>query len=251
MTRCSIFIASSTATCWPGRTTSPSRTVDRDDRALHRRARRPPCLRADLRACAAAALRSPLRSARGKVQRLGRASRAALDAARRCVRRRSACDAVAAAKSGCASSACRNAMLVATPSMRNSRKRARGLRARRRPARQPARARSPWRAASRSRIGRVARIAEGVDAHARPGRRLERGERAAGRLRRAVGVHRLHVDAQLDRVAARLRRSRLASGRARPASCRAASCELRLRRGRRRSPPRSRCARPAGAGWPR
>ena len=54
-----------------------------------------------------------------------------------------------------------------------------------------------------ARVGRVAGVAEGVDAHAGPGGRLEGGERAAGRARAAVGVDRLHVDAQLHRVAAR------------------------------------------------
>ena len=66
-------------------------------------------------------------------------------------------------------------------------------------------------------IGAVAGIAVAVDAHARPRRRLEDGERAAAGLGRAVGRHRLHVDAQLDAHAARLGARR---GRPWPASCR-------------------------------
>ena len=52
-------------------------------------------------------------------------------------------------------------------------------------------------------LGPVAGIAERVDADARPRRRLEGGERPAGRARGAVGRHRLHVDAHLHRHAAR------------------------------------------------
>ena len=53
------------------------------------------------------------------------------------------------------------------------------------------------------RIGAIARVAVGVDAHAAPGRRFECRERAAARFRRAVGGHGLHIDAELDGVAAR------------------------------------------------
>ena len=52
-------------------------------------------------------------------------------------------------------------------------------------------------------IGAVAGIAVGVDAHARARRRLEHRERAAARLGRAVRRHGLHVDPELDRMAAR------------------------------------------------
>ena len=52
-------------------------------------------------------------------------------------------------------------------------------------------------------IGAIAGIAVGVDPHAGARRRLEHRERAAARLGRAVGGHGLHVDAELDGMAAR------------------------------------------------
>ena len=55
----------------------------------------------------------------------------------------------------------------------------------------------------------VAAVAERVDANARPGRRLERGQRAARRHHLAVRCDRLQVDAHLDRDAARRRRGKL------------------------------------------
>ena len=55
------------------------------------------------------------------------------------------------------------------------------------------------------RAGPVAGIAEGIDAHARPGRQVEDRERPAGRLGRAGLVHGFHVDAELDGVPPRLR----------------------------------------------
>ncbi|MGX1040664.1 hypothetical protein AB7M41_000370 [Bradyrhizobium diazoefficiens] len=55
------------------------------------------------------------------------------------------------------------------------------------------------------RAGLVARIAKTIDTDAGPRRRLEQGEHAAGRMRRASLVQRLHVDAELHGVAARLR----------------------------------------------
>ena len=51
--------------------------------------------------------------------------------------------------------------------------------------------------------GSISRVAEAIDAHTRAGGRVERRQRAAGRLRRACLVHGLHVDAQLHRIAAR------------------------------------------------
>ena len=59
------------------------------------------------------------------------------------------------------------------------------------------------------RVGRVAGIGERIHAQAGPRRRFERGQRPAGGFRRAVLAHRLHVDAHLDRKAARLRNVRL------------------------------------------
>ncbi len=53
--------------------------------------------------------------------------------------------------------------------------------------------------------GSISRIAEAIYAHTRAGGRVERRQRAAGRLRRAGLVHGLHVDAQLYRIAARRR----------------------------------------------
>ncbi len=50
-----------------------------------------------------------------------------------------------------------------------------------------------------------ARIGEGFHPDAGAGRRIERRERSAGGLRGAGLVHALHVDARLDRIAARLR----------------------------------------------
>ena len=82
---------------------------------------------------------------------------------------------------------CRNARLVGTPSMRNSPS-ARCALATASAKRAGARGRSPWRAASRSAGWRVAGVAARVDAHAGARRRLERGERAAGGPRRAVGA---------------------------------------------------------------
>ena len=54
--------------------------------------------------------------------------------------------------------------------------------------------------------GAIAGVAEAVGAHARPVGRLVGGERAAARPHRAVGCDGLHVDARLDRVAARRQR---------------------------------------------
>ena len=62
--------------------------------------------------------------------------------------------------------------------------------------------------------GAVAGIAETVDADAGAGGRLEGGDGAAGGLRRAIGGHGFHVDAQLDRVAARRRNVGLAEAEA-------------------------------------
>ena len=55
------------------------------------------------------------------------------------------------------------------------------------------------------RAGPVAGIAERIDANAGPGRQVEQRQRPAGRPGRAGLVHHLHVDAQLHRIAARLR----------------------------------------------
>ena len=55
-----------------------------------------------------------------------------------------------------------------------------------------------------ARVARVADVPRGVGAHAGPGRRLERAERARGRQREAVlRAQLLGVHAQLDRIAAR------------------------------------------------
>ena len=53
-------------------------------------------------------------------------------------------------------------------------------------------------------VGAVAGVAIGVDPHARTGWRLEHRERAAARLGRAIRRHGLHVDPELDGMAARL-----------------------------------------------
>ena len=62
-------------------------------------------------------------------------------------------------------------------------------------------------ASSESKLGAraVAGVAERVGAEAGAGRHLERGQHAARRAGRAVGGHRLHVDAALDGDAARRR----------------------------------------------
>ena len=98
--------------------------------------------------------------------------------------------------------------------------------------------------------GPVSRISKRIDTHSRAGRRIEHPERAAGRLGRALLVHHFHVDAELHGKAARrrdigLRQAERGQGlfRRRP---RAATS-----RDRRQAPPRSRCARPAAADWPR
>ncbi len=78
-----------------------------------------------------------------------------------------------------------------------------------------------------ARVRRVAGVAEGVDAHARSGRRLEDGERPAARLGVAVGAHRLHVDPELDRVSARRRPAAVAEAERRE---RGAARELQLGR---------------------
>ena len=96
----------------------------------------------------------------------------------------------------------------------------------------------------------VAGVAERVGAHAGADRRLERGEDAARRLRRPVGPHRLQVHPRLDGDAPRRRHGRRRVARARPAT-RRAPARAGAGRGRRRSPPRSRCARPAAGRWPR
>ena len=112
--------------------------------------------------------------------------------------------------------------------------------------------RSAWRAASRScGLVSIAGVAAGVDAHAGAGRQLERGQRAA---RRAARRRRRRIVSVLMRTCIAKPRGAgtvaLARGRARRASGRrraAAGCAP----GRCRAPPRSPCARPAGAGWPR
>ena len=53
------------------------------------------------------------------------------------------------------------------------------------------------------RAGLVTRIAERIDAHAGTGRRIEHRQRATGRLGCSLLVHRLHVDTELDGIAAR------------------------------------------------
>ena len=100
------------------------------------------------------------------------------------------------------------------------------------------------------RTGPVSRITKGIDPHAGAGRRIEHPECPAGRLGRALLVHHFHVDAKLHGKAARRRDVGLrqaergqASRRRRP---RAAILPDRCR-----APPRSRCARPAAADWPR
>ncbi len=77
------------------------------------------------------------------------------------------------------------------------------------------------------RARRVARVGERIDAHARPRRRLERGERPARRFRAAVGAHRFHVDSHLDREPARLGNVRLLQPELRErAACRQLNLQL-------------------------
>ena len=127
-----------------------------------------------------------------------------------------------AAKSGWPRMACRKAMLVSTPSMRNSLS-AREVRAdgvpevvRRRMTDHLGEQRIERQA------GLVAGVAEAVGAHARPARGLVGGERAGGRQNGAVVAHRLHAHPGLHSVAAWRRRSRRVrvprSSRPRPAS---------------------------------
>ena len=135
-----------------------------------------------------------------------------------CARRASACARSPATKSGCARMLRRKAMLVATPSSRNS------LSAR-------VSARHGVGEIRRRRMddhlgqqgierarGAVAGIAEPVGAHAGAVRRLVDGERAAAGPHRAVRPDRLHVDARLDRVAARRAMRRRGRGRGPSAS---------------------------------
>jgi hypothetical protein len=53
-----------------------------------------------------------------------------------------------------------------------------------------------------ARARRVACVAEGIGANTASRRGLEGGQRAAGRGRRPVRLHRLHVHARLEREAA-------------------------------------------------
>ena len=120
-TRCCIFIASSTAICWPARTGSPSftsmlTTVPCSGALTEHRARPAPPV-------------AP-RCAPGSCSRCGRSlAKIELPVARASAGAKQLADVLLdetrvvtrfSAKAGCVSSACRNGMLVATPSMRNS-----------------------------------------------------------------------------------------------------------------------------------
>ena len=96
-------------------------------------------------------------------------------------------------------------------------------------------------------IGAVAGIAVGVDPHARARGWLEHRERAAARLGRTVRRHGLHVDPELDRMAARRGAFEAGLGQARATRQQAAAPSP----DRRPTLPPSPCARPAGADWPR
>ena len=149
---CSIFIASITSTGWPARTVSPSPTDEADDGALHRRAQRAPCRRARRRRPDGSTTAPTAGAASVLAERQHRQRIGAVDPQRRRAwparsgRRSRACDARRgsptsspmcsstkrvcawpASTSGWRSRACRKAMLVGAPAMRNSRQRAIGL----------------------------------------------------------------------------------------------------------------------------
>ena len=229
---CSIFIASTTATCWPCTHRVAVRDVDRDDGALDRRghadrsirarssrAHRPRPAPAPLppsprlvgeqrqRVACSSTRRRRSRSARGDAAvRLARSAAAARPWRRASpsAHRASACARVPPAKSGCA-------RIVAQERRCWWRRPRGGIRSRRASV-----ARDGVGEIRRGRVGdhlreqrveradgAVAGVAEAVGAHAGPARRLVDGERAAAGPHGAVGADRLHVDAGLDRVAAR------------------------------------------------
>ena len=105
---------------------------------------------------------------------------------------------------------------------------------------EPRRSRSPWRATGRTAAVVRTRRSRRVDAHAGTGRLLVRGQHAGSRR----DDPRLHGDAAVDDCGLRSRcRGRRATRRQRSGTA--------PRRGRRRSPAPSRCARPGSAGCTR
>ena len=226
---CSIFIASTTAICWPWRTSSPTATsmatmVPWIGEATPAEPSGPVGATASSSTCAVACSAFTWRVVReqrewiatldpgpGEPAIVGRGprrlhERGAADPDRRrpawpCARRPSACGRCPAAKSACARMLRRNAMLVATPSSRNS------LRARDGPRHGPREVRRLDDDLGEQRVeraaGAVARIAEPIGPHARSARRLVDRQRAAAGPHRAVRPDRFHVHARLDRVATR------------------------------------------------
>ena len=188
---CSIFIASMTSSSWPARTASPSRDVDADDRALHRRARSATGARRGAVARrrrrerrAAAARRLPVREHRQRIARVDLGAGQAGAAGRR------RCAAPACAACGrAARPACSSTKRGVTSFGHDAGMPQQALQERRRWSARPRsgtrRARgTPWRATAASvagrrvhdqlgqqrveaRAGAVAGVAEGVDADAR------------------------------------------------------------------------------------
>ena len=269
---CSIFIASTTATCWPLAHGVADRDIDRRRWCPGSARRRPSepsgpgqfrrgvdsdrggCFRLHLRVMGEqrqriaaldpgtgeAARRSP---PDGVVRRSAAVDRAAAASAAMCSSTQRVWT-LPAAKSGCARMLCRNGMLVPTPSMPELAERARGAsdragEIRRRRVGDHLGEQRVERAA-----GAIAGIAKAVGPHARPARRLIDGQRAAAGPHRAVGADRFHVDASLDRVSRAACDPSRSSPSSRQAS-RPAPAGFGSAPDRRRSPPRSPCARPA------
>ena len=111
-----------------------------------------------------------------------------------------------ATKSGCARMLRRNGMLVATPSSRNSLSARGGAADRDGEIRRGECTITLASSESNAPLVAIARVAEPVRPHARPARRLIDGQRAAAGPNRTVRADGFHVDAGLDRVAARTRR---------------------------------------------
>ena len=176
VTRCSIFMASSTAICWPGRTRSPSLTsivtmVPCSGAGTAHRAGRPgrPMLRPRLSASAVVVggiAGFDQRSAIASAVVPASPTRSATWASMKPVLMR------LATKSGCARSAARNGMLVATPRCGTRAGCARPC-ARRRPVRRRRMHDHLGEQRVEGRAGPVAGIAERIDAHAGAGRQVE------------------------------------------------------------------------------
>ena len=179
--------------------------LDRDDRALQRRRHRRPSrrdrpLRPRFRGPRGWTPQRRLPAAPAPKDRSPHATSAATWVSMKPVLMR------LATKSGCASTAPRNGMLVATPPMRNSRKVRVGLLHHVGPVRAGRMHDDLGEQRVEGGAGLVAGIAERIDAHARarPADRTCDSVPPVG-LVDAVLVHHLHVDAKLHRIAARLR----------------------------------------------